>query len=177
MKQLERLLFLQGGRCFFCREPIPKGEASVEHLLAASNGGSREDANCVVCCKTLNAALGNLSVKAKFDAILNQNGEFHCPRSGLSPQASTKPSDEEPATEDPQEPTGDSEVEASSAETKRSVIESRVEIVLERLKRQNSSRPQRISTLTNAIRSYFQKSLTPALPAKSSLNYGDDRQK
>jgi hypothetical protein len=31
MKQIERLLVLQGQRCFFCDSPIPEGEARVEH--------------------------------------------------------------------------------------------------------------------------------------------------
>ena len=35
MKQLERLLFLQGNVCFFCQQPLPTGEASVEQLVAA----------------------------------------------------------------------------------------------------------------------------------------------
>ncbi len=30
MKQRERLLFLQGNVCFFCQQPLPAGEASVE---------------------------------------------------------------------------------------------------------------------------------------------------
>ena len=42
MKQLERLYFLQGQRCFFCGQPIPPGEASVEHLVASSNGGAKK---------------------------------------------------------------------------------------------------------------------------------------
>ena len=72
MKQLERILFLQGNVCFFCRQPIPDGEASVEHLVATSNGGAKDDENCVVCCKTVNAALGSLSVKAKLQVVVNQ---------------------------------------------------------------------------------------------------------
>ena len=36
MKQLERLLVMQGRRCFFCDEMIPAGEASVEHLVASA---------------------------------------------------------------------------------------------------------------------------------------------
>ena len=79
MKQLERLLFLQGNVCFFCQQPIPAGEASVEHLVATSNGGPKDDDNCIVCCKTVNAALGSLSVKAKLQAIVNQRGGFVCP--------------------------------------------------------------------------------------------------
>ena len=50
MKQ-QRLLFLQGSRCFFCGETIPIGEASIEHLVATSNGGAKDDENCVVCAR------------------------------------------------------------------------------------------------------------------------------
>ena len=61
MKQLERLLFLQGNVCFFCQQPLPAGEASVEHLVATSNGGAKDDDNCVVCCKSVNVALSPAS--------------------------------------------------------------------------------------------------------------------
>ena len=47
MKQLERLLFLQGSRCFFCGETIPIGEASIEHLVATSNGGATKSGAAV----------------------------------------------------------------------------------------------------------------------------------
>ncbi len=80
MKQLARLQFLQGNRCFFCRQPIPEGEESVEHLVAKSNGGGNGDDNCVACCKTLNLILGSLSVKEKMQVILNQSGTFRCPK-------------------------------------------------------------------------------------------------
>ena len=56
--QLDRLLFHQGGRCFFCEQTLPRTEASVEHLHAVSNGGSREDENCVVCCKSVKCPNG-----------------------------------------------------------------------------------------------------------------------
>ena len=79
MKQLERLLFLQGQRCFFCQQPISPGEASVAHLNATSNGGTKDDENCVACCKAVNAALGNLSFKGKLQAVVNQRGAFVCP--------------------------------------------------------------------------------------------------
>ena len=79
MKQLQRLLFLQGNKCFFCGSPIPEGQASVEHLDALSNGGKKSDENSVVCCKAVNAALGSLSIKEKFRAVLSHKGEFACP--------------------------------------------------------------------------------------------------
>lgn len=31
---LDRFMFAQGGLCFFCKQPLPKAEASVEHLFA-----------------------------------------------------------------------------------------------------------------------------------------------
>jgi 5-methylcytosine-specific restriction endonuclease McrA len=65
MKQIDRLLFFQGNRCFFCDHDIPEGEASVEHLVPTSLDGGNDDDNCVVCCKTLNLALGNRPVKEK----------------------------------------------------------------------------------------------------------------
>ncbi|MEI8380001.1 MAG: hypothetical protein WCJ09_07730 [Planctomycetota bacterium] len=79
MKQLERLLFLQGNRCFFCQSAIPAGQASVEHLVATANGGSGSDDNCVVCCKSMNEALGKLPIKVKMQVILNQRGRMVCP--------------------------------------------------------------------------------------------------
>jgi hypothetical protein len=79
MKQLDRLLFVQGGECFFCRTPLSKADASVEHLLATANGGTNAEDNCVVCCKTLNALLGSKSLKAKLEVFLRQKGPFRCP--------------------------------------------------------------------------------------------------
>src|SRR5262249_54609564 len=35
--------------------------------------------NCVVCCKSLNAAFGSKSVKDKLRAVLNHRGPFICP--------------------------------------------------------------------------------------------------
>src|SRR5574343_914870 len=73
---LDRLLFAQGGQCFFCRKPLPKAEASVEHLLASTNGGTNDDGNCVACCKALNHLLGSKSIKEKMQIVLNQRGNF-----------------------------------------------------------------------------------------------------
>src|SRR5512145_76431 len=78
-KPLDRLLFTQGGVCFFCREPLPQSEASVEHLVASANGGGNGDDNCVACCKALNALFGSMSLKEKIQLVLNQKGHFKCP--------------------------------------------------------------------------------------------------
>ena len=132
MKQLERLLFLQGNLCFFCQQPIPAGEASVEHLVATSNGGAKEDDNCVVCCKTVNAALGNLSVKARLQVVVNQRGGFVCPRGELAiantPMA--EPDDE------------------------------RLALVVADLLKRGASRPRKTTTLRNTVNAVFQNKLS-----------------
>jgi len=84
MKQLDKLLFEQGGDCFFCGKPLAKPDASVEHLFAQANGGTSADENVVACCKTLNALLSNKPLKEKFLVVLRQKGAFRCPAHGAS---------------------------------------------------------------------------------------------
>jgi hypothetical protein len=133
MKQLERLLFLQGNVCFFCQQPIPTGEASIEHLVATSNGGAKDDENCVACCKTVNAALGNLSVKAKLQVIVNQRGAFACPREATSEEKST---------------------------TATSLLQDQLNQIVVDLQKRGSARPRRTATLRNTINSVFQNKLS-----------------
>ena len=78
-KQLEKLMFVEGGRCFFCDQRIPATEVSVEHLIARANGGANSEDNCVACCKSLNALLANKPLKEKLRIVLNQRGMFKCP--------------------------------------------------------------------------------------------------
>ena len=82
-------MFLQGQLCFFCSCPIPKAEASVEHLVPSSAGGSDHPDNLVAFCKTLNTLFGSMNVKEKLRAVLKQNGKFVCPNQQPK-QASTQ---------------------------------------------------------------------------------------
>ena len=86
---MSRLLFAQGGDCFFCKLPLPKADASVEHLVALANGGPDNDTNCVVCCQALNSLLGSMSLKEKIQVMLNQKANFLCPN-GNRPGEPTK---------------------------------------------------------------------------------------
>jgi HNH endonuclease len=86
MKQLDRLLFEQGSECFFCRKPLLKAEATIEHLVATANGGPNHEDNCVVCCKTFNALLGSKALKQKIHVLLNQKGAFRCPAESFPAQ-------------------------------------------------------------------------------------------
>ena len=134
MKQLDRLLFLQGHCCFFCGRPIPVGEASVEHLVATSNGGVKADENCVACCKTLNFALGHLSLKDKLQAILNQRGPFPCPASA--------------------------DVDETAAAM--NAPHDRMAVVVEDLQKRGAARPRRVATLKNTMNAAFKMSLSDA---------------
>ncbi len=78
-KPIERLLFAQGGQCFFCEQNLPRGEASVEHIVAVTHGGKDNDENCVACCKALNNLFGRMSLKEKLQILLRQKGNFICP--------------------------------------------------------------------------------------------------
>lgn len=71
-KQIDKLLFLQGGKCFFCGLILSKEYRSVEHLLAYSLGGSNEVNNCVTCCWSLNSLFRNMTLKEKFQIVLNK---------------------------------------------------------------------------------------------------------
>ncbi len=87
-RPIDRLLFAQGGNCFFCRKHLPKAEASVEHLVAQAHGGKDGDENCVACCKSLNALFGRMSLKEKLAIVLNQRGDFKCP-AGVAEQVNS----------------------------------------------------------------------------------------
>jgi hypothetical protein len=132
MKQLERLLFLQGNRCFFCQQAIPPGEASIEHLVASANGGAKDDENCVACCKAVNAALGSLSVKAKIQAVLNQRGALACPHTS----------------------------EANAGALSIQPESERLELAVADLLKRGPARPRKVATLKNTVNSVFQNKLS-----------------
>jgi hypothetical protein len=133
---LERLMFVQGDLCFFCRLPLSKADASVEHLLASANGGDNSDDNCVACCKAVNRLLGSMPLKDKFQVVLNQKGQFKCPNQvGKAPTVAplvkvapkTSPHDH-------------------------------YEKVLEQLRKQGNSRPRKLATLHSSIVALLPKS-------------------
>jgi hypothetical protein len=135
-KPLDRLMFAQGGFCFFCRKALPMADASVEHLFASANGGGNNLENCVVCCKALNALLGSMSLKEKFQIVLNQQGQFKCPNDG------GKFAKASPAPHTSKSPTD------------------RLSITINNLQKLGSSRPRALKSLTSTIGAFFQKKLS-----------------
>lgn len=144
-KPLDRLIFAQGGLCFFCNKTLPKSEASVEHLVPSSRSGSNSDDNCVVCCKTINSLLGSMSLKEKIRVVLNQKGSFKCPNNKI-PTTAAKP---EPSKSlNPNQTTPTPKADSYT-------------IVLADLKKRGSSRPRKIETLKSTMQTALKNAKTP----------------
>jgi hypothetical protein len=140
---LKRLLFAQGGLCFFCESPLPATEASVEHLVAKAHGGSDGDHNCVACCKSLNALLGSKSLKEKIQVVLNQTGQFECPNGVQRKVNKTRPKASPKA----------------SPKATNSVAERYAKVVAH-LKKLRNAQPRTVPKLKNTISALFPKSLS-----------------
>lgn len=69
MKKLNALLFNQGGKCFYCDAILDINEATIEHVIPQSKGGSSHLDNLVVCCKYANHAFRDYSPKQKMTVI------------------------------------------------------------------------------------------------------------
>ena len=128
--QVDRLLFAQGGLCFFCTAPLAHGVATVEHLDARANGGGNGDGNCVACCSEINSLLGSMSLKEKIRVVLNQKSKFVCPKNALTKTKSAPVSN----PPDPAKPTR------------------QYTIVLAHLIKRGASKPRKVEGLKNLIR-------------------------
>lgn len=130
-------MFAQGGLCFFCKKPLPKSEASVEHLVASANGGSNADDNCVACCKTVNALLGSMSLKEKLQVVLNQKGQFKCPKGTGAAKANSQST----ANAKTQAPTKSKE--------------DKISLVIANLEQRGNAKPRTLKTLKSTVASLF----------------------
>ncbi len=156
-KPLDRLLFIQGGKCFFCRQTLTKADASVEHLLATANGGGNQDENCVACCKTVNAMLGSMSLKDKFQVVLNQQGQFTCPKNLIEATAKLPAPAPVPVAKPVSPPAVAKPVKKTPA------VIPELQPILSNLKNRGTSRPRSLQTLTNSITDLLPKSAPPQL--------------
>jgi len=80
LTKLEKYIYLQHGKCFFCGEPISLKSATIEHLLPISKGGQRTEDNEVACCATVNHTFGDMDLKRKFEFVLKSSASFNCPK-------------------------------------------------------------------------------------------------
>lgn len=151
-KRLERLMFVQGGACFFCKSPLPKAEASIEHLFASANGGGNSEENCVACCKSLNAIFGSMSLKDKFQVVLNQKGNFKCPNGADAKDAANV------AIVKAKLPSMTAKQHVASSPP----IADNFSLVVANLKKRDTGRPGTLTALTRTIAALFSKGLTEA---------------
>jgi hypothetical protein len=141
--QLDRLLFTQGGLCFFCRRLLPKVDASVEHLVASANGGTNDEGNCVACCKTLNHLLGAKSIREKMQIVLNQRGNFQCP-AVLAQASCPLPTASAPLT--------NAVTPKPTPQTTANTTQTAFDLVVSDLKKRGASRPRKVATLSSTIK-------------------------
>ncbi|MGE5331655.1 MAG: HNH endonuclease [Nitrospirota bacterium] len=134
-KPLDRLLFTQGGECFFCHQPLPREEASIEHLVAVTHGGKDNDENIVACCQALNTLFGRMSLKEKLTVILKQQGPFHCPARQAAASASAAP---------------------GTAPTT-AVPATALQVVLKGLRKRGNARPRTLDALTALVGSLLEQ--------------------
>jgi hypothetical protein len=140
-KPLDRLMFAQGGLCFFCGDPLPQNEASVEHLVASANGGGNGDENCVACCKTLNAMFASMALKEKIKLVLNQRGSFRCPNKSRPQKAAVV----------------DAVIRASTAHVS---LSDKIARIVSDLRKRGSARPRTVKTLSSTITALFQRQIS-----------------
>ncbi len=69
MKKLNELLFNQGGKCFYCDAVLDINEATLDHVVPQSKGGTGDLDNLVVCCRYANHAFKDYPPKHKMGVI------------------------------------------------------------------------------------------------------------
>ena len=102
---------------------------------AKANGGTNSEKNCVACCREINSLLGSMSLKEKIRVILNQKGKFVCPKTAVSKAVSV-------AKSNPQTPVATT---------------SQYSTVLAELERRGASKPKKVESLKNTMRSVLER--------------------
>ena len=134
-----------------CKQTLPKSEASVEHLVASANGGSKGDDNCVAVCKAVNALLGSMSLKEKIQVILNQKGEFKCPNGVGNTRTQA---------EKTKAPVKAAANLSANHDMRRKAKQDSVALVLANLKQRGKAKPRKLKTLTSTVASLFPKGIS-----------------
>lgn len=156
-------MFAQGGQCFFCAVPLPKAEASVEHLVPSSRAGANSDDNCVACCKAMNALLGSMSLKEKIKVVLNQKGQFKCPNGiGAHVHAPASLPKVAVALKVPAAAPKPIAATPSSSSTANRISPETISNVIDNLKSRGNARPKHLSSLRATLKATASFNLTDA---------------
>lgn len=49
-------------RCAYCRTPLSRRSATLDHVLPLSRGGTDSDDNSLLCCSACNLSKGNRTI-------------------------------------------------------------------------------------------------------------------
>ena len=153
MTKLEKLYFLQAGQCFYCGEQVSLDKASVEHLQAKAHKGTDEDANCVMCCKSVNNAFGAMPLKEKISVIKAYHGKLPCPeRATLHQPTKAVPTVDGikvvQQVKAVQEPKADAHPSGCSTDKSLNDLKAM-------LNKNPKARPRKVKTLLNTMQSFF----------------------
>ncbi|MDB5386756.1 MAG: endonuclease family protein [Planctomycetaceae bacterium] len=165
MTPLERLMYIQGQKCFFCQKVIPENEASVEHLVASSKGGANSEDNCVACCKSLNTLLGSRPLKEKLRILLDQKGRFKCPVTKTSDSPAKVKSVKVKAVKVKSvkvisEPKETLKITGTTLAVVPDIsLDDKLATVVDFLSKHDSNRPGKLQALCNAVTTRFKKLL------------------
>lgn len=62
-----------GGRCFYCRQPVDLSSMTLDHFVPRSCAGSNNRTNCVAACEPCNTAKDNFDPRVL--GLLSFHGE------------------------------------------------------------------------------------------------------
>ncbi len=57
--------------CFYCNVTLSQKEASVDHIIPKSKGGSNDPSNYLISCRKCNSDRGSLDINIWVDKIIN----------------------------------------------------------------------------------------------------------
>jgi hypothetical protein len=152
--KLEKLYFLQAGKCYYCKQEINIEKASVEHLLAKANGGTDNDENCVMCCKTINNMFGAMPLKEKIAILVAHGSSLSCPEVKAA-RTPIKAVNDDKAKKQTETPKKTIKTSPTTKKTTSTTTKNTFDDFLKYLHQSGKRRPKKIETLLNSINSFF----------------------
>jgi hypothetical protein len=164
-KAIDKRIFLQGGRCFFCGKTLTASQASIVQLCTRSKGEKANDDNSVACCNTLTQFLKDLTLKEKIQVIMRHGGQIPCPTSENFDKKKIKlkksEKSEKATTSDHTSPptTAPASKEKSLGNTH---LREPIETFIDTLQQFPKSRPKKFKTLVQRIANHYHLSYEQA---------------
>jgi hypothetical protein len=73
--RLRRTIFRrEGGRCFYCRRRLRRGEWTLDHVVPRAAGGADDASNAVACCAECNVAKGSMRATDFLRTVRRRSG-------------------------------------------------------------------------------------------------------